>query len=209
MCSSGVFFFAKFQAFLIFVELKPKDLWDLQVWISHQNVAWFLSASEVVLTRNWGSTQKRLLVGARWRHWPVSLIAPFKASSTSVCERKTNSKTHEKRVMWRCRQTAIAFIRLCGVCSANRTMLFVWSWYFKEKYVRNHTDVDVHLFGQPMNNQRNVCSFACVTNAEQAHFRHLLAFASVTHALFMFAYRCGCALMLTTDDLWEGHKTCL
>ncbi len=38
-----------------------------------------------------------------------------------------------------CRRTAFAFIRLCGVCSANRRMLSVWSRYFKEKYIRNHT----------------------------------------------------------------------
>ncbi len=102
-----------------------------------------------------------------------------------------NAKTHAKRIMWTCRRTAFAFIRLCGVCSANRWTLSVWSWYFKEKDVRHHTDVDVHPFGQPTNNQRNACSFACVANAEQATFCHSFAFASVPHALFAFAYRCG------------------
>ncbi len=95
--------------------------------------------------------------------------------------------------MWTCRRTAFAFIRLCGICSANRRMLSFWSQYFKEKYVRNHTDVDVHSFGQPTNDQRNACSFACAVNAEQATFWHSFAFASVPHALFASAYRCGCA----------------
>ncbi len=112
----------------------------------------------------------------------------FKVVSTSVRE------TNAKRTMWTCRRTAFAFIRLCGVCSVNRRTLFVWSRYFKEKYVRNHTDVDVLSFQQPTNNQKNACSFACVTNAEQATFWHSLAFASVLHALFAFAYRCGHAL---------------
>ncbi len=106
----------------------------------------------------------------------------------------TNAKTHTKCIMWTCRRTAFAFIRLCGVCSANRRTLSVWSRYFKEKYVCHHTDVDVHSFGQPTNNQRNACSFAYVANPEQATFWHSLAFTSVSHALFAFAYRCGRAL---------------
>ncbi len=103
----------------------------------------------------------------------------------------TNAKTYAKRIMWTCRRTAFTFIRLCGICLANRRMLSVWSWYFKEKYVRNHTDVDVHSFGQPSNNQQNACSFACAANAEQATFWHSFAFTSVLHALFAFVHRCG------------------
>ncbi len=102
-----------------------------------------------------------------------------------------NAKMHAKRIMSTCKRTAFTFIRLCGVCSANRRTLSVWSRYFKEKYVRNYTDVDVHSFRQPMNNQRNACSFACAANAEQATFWHLLAFAFIPHALFAFAYRFG------------------
>ncbi len=66
-----------------------------------------------------------------------------------------------KRIMWTCRRTAFAFIRLCGICSANKQMLSVWSRYFTEKYVRHRTDVNVYSFGQPTNNQRNAFSFAC------------------------------------------------
>ncbi len=111
----------------------------------------------------------------------------YKAACTSVYETKTNAK----RIMCTCRRTAFAFIRLCDVCSANRQMLSVWSRYFKGKYVRNRTDVEVHSFGQPTNDQWNACSFACAANAEQATFWHSFAFASVSHALFAFAYRCG------------------
>ncbi len=70
--------------------------------------------------------------------------------------------------MWTCRRTAFAFIRLCSVCSVNRRTLSIWCRYFKEKYIRNHTDVDIHSFEQPTNNQRNTCPFACAANAEQA-----------------------------------------
>ncbi len=77
---------------------------------------------------------------------------------------------HAKRIMWTCRRTAFAFIRLSGVCLVNRQMLSIWSRYIKEKSVRNHTDVDVHSFGQPTNDQRNAYSFACAANAEQATF---------------------------------------
>ncbi len=90
---------------------------------------------------------------------------------------------------------------VCGVCSLNRQTLSIWSRYFKEKYVRNHTDTDVHSFGQPTNNQGNACLFACVVNAEQATFWHSFAFVSVSHALFAFVYRCGCALKVTIDGL--------
>ncbi len=114
-----------------------------------------------------------------------------KAVSTSVRKRETNAKTHAKRIIWTCRRIVFVFIRLCGVCSANRRTLSVWSQYFKEKYVCNHSDVDVHSFGQPMNNQWNACSFACAANAEQATFWHSFAFALVLHALFAFTYRCG------------------
>ncbi len=62
-----------------------------------------------------------------------------------------NAKTHAKHIMWTCRRTAFSFIRLCGVCSANKRMLTIWSRYIKEKYIRNHTDVEVHSFGQPTN----------------------------------------------------------
>ncbi len=96
-----------------------------------------------------------------------------------------------KHITWMCRRTAFTFIRLCGICSANWRTLSVWSWYYKGKYVRNHTDVDLHLFGQPTNNQQNTCLFACVANAEQATFWHSFAFPSVPHALFVFVYRCG------------------
>ncbi len=75
---------------------------------------------------------------------------------------------------------------------ANKQTLSVWSRYFKEKYVRNHTDVDVRSFWQPKNNHWNSCSIACVVNIEQATFWHSFAFESVPHALFTFAYRCGC-----------------
>ncbi len=64
----------------------------------------------------------------------------------------------------------------------------------QRKILRNRTDVNVHSFGQPTNNQGNACSFACVANAEQATFWHSLAFASISHVLFAFAYRCGRAL---------------
>ncbi len=47
-------------------------------------------------------------------------------------------------------------------------------------------------FGQPTNNQRNACSFACAENAKQATSWHSFAFASVPHTSFAFAYRCGC-----------------
>ncbi len=50
-----------------------------------------------------------------------------------------------RNIMWMCRRTAFVFIRLCGVCSANRGMLSIWRRYFKEKYVRNHTDVEVRF----------------------------------------------------------------
>ncbi len=99
--------------------------------------------------------------------------------------------------MWICRRTAFAFIRLCGICLANRRTLSVWSQYFKEKYVCNHTDVNVHSFGQPTNNQQNACLFACLSNTEEATFWHSFAFASVPHALLAFAYRCGRALTLS------------
>ncbi len=92
----------------------------------------------------WGNKDKQPQVGICLKPRP------------SVCE----CETHAKCIMWTCRQTAFAIIHLCGICSANRRMLSVWSRYFKEKYVRNHTDVDVHSFGQPTNNQRNACSFA-------------------------------------------------
>ncbi len=98
-----------------------------------------------------------------------------------------------KRIMWTCRQTALTFIRLCGICSANRRTLSVRSRYFKEKYARNHTDVDVYSFGQPTNDQRN---------AEQATFWHSFAFASVLHSLFVFAYRCGCALKFSFERVY-------
>ncbi len=126
-------------------------------------------------------------------------IFPFtkrKAAYTSVHECKLNAKTHGKRIMWTCRRTAFTFIRSCGVCSVNRQTLSMWSWYFKENYIRNHTDVDIQSFKQPKNNQRNACSFACATNVEQATFWHSFAFVSVPHALFAFAYRCGRALRL-------------
>ncbi len=58
-----------------------------------------------------------------------------------------NAKTHAKRIMWACRQTAFVFICLCSVCSANRQTLSVWSRYFKEKYGHHRTDVDIHSFG--------------------------------------------------------------
>ncbi len=74
--------------------------------------------------------------------------------------------------MLTCRQTAFTFIRLCGVCSVNRQTLSIWSRYFKEKYVRNHADVDVHSFRHSTNNLWNACSFACVANVEQATFSH-------------------------------------
>ncbi len=51
----------------------------------------------------------------------------------------------------------------------------------------------IHSFMQPTNNQWNACSFACAANTEQATFWHSFAFASVPHALFAFAYGCGCA----------------
>ncbi len=44
--------------------------------------------------------------------------------------------------MWTHRQTPFVFNCLCGVCSANRRTLSI---YFKEKYVLNHADVDVHF----------------------------------------------------------------
>ncbi len=122
----------------------------------------------------------------------------IKAASTSVHKRETNAKTHVKHIMWTCRRTAFAFIHLCGVCSANRRMLTFWRRYFKEEYIHHHTDVDIHSFGEPMNNRWNTCLFACAAN-EQATFWHSLAFALVPHALF--AFRCGraftwiCALL--------------
>ncbi len=134
-----------------------------------------------------------------------------------------NAKRTRKRTMWTCRRTVFAFIRLCGVCSANRQMLSIRSRYFKEKYVHNRTDVDVHSFGQPTNNQRNACSIACAANTEQATFWHSFAIASVLYALFM--YKCGCALTRTCTwyycacagqvhshfkflQIITGHETC-
>ncbi len=122
--------------------------------------------------------------------WVYEYECKYKAVSTSVHECETNVKC----IMWLCRRTAITFIRLCGVCSVNRQTLSVWSRYFKEKYIPNHTDVDIHSFGQATNNQWNICTFARVANAEQATFWHSLAFVSVPHVLFAFAYRCGRAL---------------
>ncbi len=98
--------------------------------------------------------------------------------------------------MWTCQRTAFTFIHLCGACLANRQTLSVWSRYFKEKYVRSHTDVDAHSFGQPTNNQWKACLFACAANAEQVTLWHWFAFASVSHVLFAFAYRCGRALIV-------------
>ncbi len=122
-----------------------------------------------------GKPETILLKAGFWPHGPDSDYSScmHKATPTSVRKRETNVKTHAKRIMWMCRQTAFIYIRLCGVCLANRwirRMLSVWSRYFKEKYIRNHTDVDIHSFRQPTNNQRNACSFACAANAEQATF---------------------------------------
>ncbi len=100
-----------------------------------------------------------------------------KATFKSVRKCKTNAKMHVKCIMWTCRRTAFSFICLCDVCLANRRMLSVWSRYFKEKYVHIHIDVDVHSFMQPMNNQRNACSFAFAANTEQATFWHSFVFA--------------------------------
>ncbi len=102
-----------------------------------------------------------------------SFMEECKATSTSVREREMNAKTHAKHIMWTYRRTAFGFIRLCSICSTNRRTLSVWSRYFKEKYVHHRTDVDVHSFSQPTNNQRKACSFACAANTEQATFWHL------------------------------------
>ncbi len=61
----------------------------------------------------------------------------------------------------------------------------------QRKICSQYTDVDVHSFEQPTNNQWNACSFACAANIEQATFWDLLAFASVPHALFASTYGCG------------------
>ncbi len=124
---------------------------------------------------------------------------------TPYHEQETNTTTHAKRIMWTCRRTAFAFIRLCGVCLVNRRMLSVCSWYFKEKYIRNHTDVVIHSFGQPTKDQRNTCSFAYAANAEQATFWHSFTFASVSHALFAFVYRCKHTFRQPSENFWFWH----
>ncbi len=107
-----------------------------------------------------------------------------KAASTSVRECKTNAKMHVKHIMWVCRRTAFAFIRLCGVCSANTNAIHL-ELYFKKK-----------AFAVIL--MRNACSFACAANAEQATFWHSFAFASVLHAMFAFTYRSGHASRLVS-----------
>ncbi len=40
-------------------------------------------------------------------------------------------------LMWTCSRGATNSICSCDECSVNSRMLLVWSWYFKEKYIRN------------------------------------------------------------------------
>ncbi len=69
----------------------------------------------------------------------------FKAASTSVCKCRTKRAKMKEILMWTCSRGTENSICLCSEHSVNSWMLSVWSRYFKEKYVRNHTDVNVYF----------------------------------------------------------------
>ncbi len=98
-------------------------------------------------------------------------------------------------LMWTCSQSAANSIRFYGECSVNSPMLSVWSRRFKEKYVRNHTDVDVCFASLKKKNESGtllrLLSRRMLKKPLFAHMEHSFRFVSVPHASLAFVCKCG------------------
>ncbi len=103
-------------------------------------------------------------------------------------------------------------ICLCSKCMVNGWTLSIWSRYFIQKYVCNHTNVDVYFvslerkneFRQPMNTSRMLPRLLPTRTANKPFFArmgHSFGFVSVLYTSFPFMYRCGPNLILNENYL--------